>query len=91
MIHKCENCGQEFAVTEATRSQNRLFKKSLPWRSYDYKLDEYFTVRCPNCKSQQMADEIRMFGIFSRRTARFGLPLAFIGVLLIELILDRLR
>jgi hypothetical protein len=91
MIHKCEKCGQEFAITEATRSQKRLFKKSLPWRSYDYKMEEYFTVSCPNCQFRQTADEIRMFGVFSRRTARLGLPLVFIGVLLLVLILDRLR
>lgn len=89
MIHKCEACGCEFAITEAVRSRDRLFKKSWPWRSFVYKLDEYFALYCPQCKARQFADEIRMFGVFNRKTAKLGLPLLFIGILAFVLLLDR--
>lgn len=89
MQHMCEACGNKFTITDHTRSPERLFKRALPWHSLTHKIDEYFVVCCPRCQAWQVANEIKMFGIFSRRAAKFGLPLVFISILLLVLMLDR--
>jgi|HubBroStandDraft_4_1064222.scaffolds.fasta_scaffold93117_3 hypothetical protein len=86
--HTCSKCRTTFKITEATRSQDRLFKNRAWSSSVSERIDQYFVVTCPHCGNQEVASSIRMFGLFGPGTAKVGLLGALLAIILVIAVLD---